>query len=159
MLGKKKIIKIHRGKEHNCRHLMELTTKVFTLDSRTTFCLWITDSNRPQVVLIGSHTSSTVLVSTGELQGYAQPTQVHTVHQCQQHKTMGKTLQQSLQMTPPLKSPNKQPPRVVYNKTTAEINQEIKRAESLRCSGIWYRSPTNTAPDNQTATFSGKTPL
>lgn len=34
-----KIIKIHRGKEHNCRDLMELTTKVFTLGSRTTFCL------------------------------------------------------------------------------------------------------------------------
>lgn len=90
---------------------MELTTKVFTLGSRTTFCLWVTDSNRPQVVLIGSHTSSTVLVSTGELQGCAQPTHVHTAHQWVQHKTMGKTLQPSLQMTPPLKSPNKQPPQ------------------------------------------------
>lgn len=87
------------------------------------------------MVLIGSHTSSTVLVSTGELQGCAQPTHVHTVHQWLQHKTMGKTLQWSLQMTPPLKSPNKQPPQCVQQDNSRD---QSGNKESRVSSVFWH---------------------
>lgn len=37
-------------------------------------------TNRPEAILIGSHTSSTVVLNTGVLQCCAQPTRVHTAH-------------------------------------------------------------------------------
>lgn len=55
-------------------HADEATTKVFTLAHVPPLNNRL--SNRQQAVLIGSHTSSTVLVSTGELRGRAQPTRV-----------------------------------------------------------------------------------